>query len=275
MHVVDRADLLSTPDRRSDMTRVRAERRRAFGLAGVASILAGGFLAVTGFTTPVSAASVEPVDFTADGNPTCAMVLAPASPVYQFKIDAQPADGTYPFSEGESGVPGGGSVTISNAGVSGGVFEFDWSSTAAWDAVIVKQGNGAAVYYYDPARSEDTDLHPSTTNGQPTGGISHVTFCRDGAEPSTTEPPTTEPPTTEPPTTEPPTTEGDGPTTSVLGVVVERPAPQGPAPAAAPAAQAQQLPRTGEEDLTLALVGLGLILLGGGAVLLSRDAASA
>lgn len=39
--------------------------------------------------------------------------------------------------------------------------------------------------------------------------------------------------------------------------------------------QAQELPRTGDDELTLALIGLGLVLVGGGALLLSRDHATA
>ena len=254
------------------MTTMRADRRRALGLTGIGSILAGAVLAVTGFST-AGAASVDPVDFTADNNPTCAQVLAPASPVYEFKIDSQPANGVYPFTEAQSGIVGGGTVTISNAGVVSGVFEFDFSSTTTWDAVIVKQGNGASVFYYDPEVSADTDLYPSKTNKEPTGGISHVTFCRDGVvttSSSTTESTTT---TTEGTTT---TTEGttttteEQTTTSVLGVVVERPAtPQAPAPA--PAVQAAELPRTGDNDLTMAMIGLGLIMVGGGLVLVTRE----
>ena len=150
---------------------------------------------------------MTPVDYTANDNPTCAMVLAPASPVYEFKIDATPTNGTYPFTEAQSGVVGGGSVTISNAGVVSGVYEFDFSSTTTWDAVIVKQADGASVFYYNPERSADTDLYPSKTNGQPTGDISHVTFCRDSVVTTTTTT-TTEATTT---TTEATTTTTEGP----------------------------------------------------------------
>jgi LPXTG-motif cell wall-anchored protein len=213
---------------------------------GLAAITVGVmFLAAA----PAGADHVDPVDFAADDNPTCADVNA--AYVNEFKIDSQPTNQQYAVSAEDSGVAGGGTITISNAGVVNGVFEFDWASSIGWDAVIVKQGDGAAVYTYVTDSMGDTDLHPSLTNGQPTGGISHVTFCRDNVTTTTTSSTST-------------TTSSTTPTTAaVLGVVVTP-------TTAAPAAQVlgvQVLPATGATTDLLATVGAALVLLGGTALL--------
>lgn len=240
------------------MTAKRASRRRGLGLFGLLSLLSGVLLAVFGLTIPAGATDVTPVDV--PGNPRCADLGFP----FGFKLDMQPVAGTYPVSEAESGVAGGGTVTISNVEVVDGVIYFDWSSTIAWDAVSVKQSTGAAVYHYDPEATADMALHPSLTNGLPTGSISHVDWCRDNVVTTTTESTTT---TTEATTTTEVTTTTEGTTTTastaltaptVLGAVVEQ------APAAA------TLPVTGGPDVELVLLGLGLVLLGAGALRFSH-----
>jgi len=262
------------------MIRLRAQRRRALGLAGVASILAGGFLAITGFTTPVSA------DPTFDETAYDAHLHGPhhgaTNPGFETgDCPASPAGKPYgwhfvlPGSDTEFA-----SLSVHFEGA--GVLE---------DVDFVSHPTGKHAYVYTAGADTLIDAVAMTSGGDEDRFVlSHV--CTPDTttteeEPPTTEeePPTTEeeppttgeePPTTgeEPPTTgeEPPTT-GEEPTTSVLGVVVERPAPQAPAPAQA--ARGQQLPRTGDEELTLALAGIGLILLGGGALLFSRDVVSA
>ncbi|MCO6438993.1 MAG: hypothetical protein J5J06_18015, partial [Phycisphaerae bacterium] len=152
------------------MTATRPRRRRGLGLLGLVSIVSGVLLAVSGLTLPASATDLTPVDVA--GNPTCADL----GYLFGFKIDSQPAAGTYPVTEAESGIVGGGTVTISNVVVIDGVIYFDWSSTIPWDAVSVKQGDAAAVYYYVPASTGDTGLHPSLTDAEPNGSISHVDF---------------------------------------------------------------------------------------------------
>ena len=51
---------------------------------------------------------------------------------------------------------------------------FDWVSTHPIDAVIVKGGTGANVFYYDPPAYSDEGLYAPSNKG-----ISHVTFCWD------------------------------------------------------------------------------------------------
>ena len=202
---------------------------------------------------PAGADHVDPVDFVANDNPTCAEVSA--AYVNEFKIDSAPANQVYNVSAADSGVVGGATITISNAGVVAGVFEFDWASSIGWDAVIVKQGDGAAVFTYVTDSMGDTNLHPSLTNGQPTGGISHVTFCRDNVTTTTTESTTT-------------TTEGTTTSETVLGTVVT----QGAAPTTSPTVLGAQvtrtLPATGSSTTSvLATVGGALVLAGGIALL--------
>lgn len=64
-------------------------------------------------------------------------------------------------------------ITISNVYTNDGErYTFDWSSTYPIDAVIVKAGNAANVYQYDPSINSDTALLAPESKG-----ISHVTFC--------------------------------------------------------------------------------------------------
>jgi hypothetical protein len=235
---------------------------------------------VSGLTLPASATDLTPVDV--PGNPSCADLGF----LYGVKIDdiqGLPVVGTYPVSEAESGIVGGGTVTISNVVLADGVVFFDWSSTIPWAAVVVKQGNAAAVYYYVPASTGDTGLHPSLTDGEPDGSISHIDLCRDdgttssssssssssstSSSTSTTEATTSTTQATTS-TTEGTTSSVEGTstsretetteqgTTSVLGAVIERPAPTA-------------LPRTGTSTAVLTLLGTGLVLLGAGALRLA------
>ena len=52
----------------------------------------------------------------------------------------------------------------------------DWSSNIGVDAVIVKGGNNANVYTYDPPAEETSDTGLLTPDSS---AISHVTFCYD------------------------------------------------------------------------------------------------
>lgn len=105
---------------------------------------------------------------------------------YGFKIEAPP-DGTYPFTEayGDLQPPGtlddpANSVTI----LDGDGQSFNWLATLGIDAVVVKGGDGANLYVYDPEATSDSGLHaPMSGTGQADPGvirdISHITFCFD------------------------------------------------------------------------------------------------
>lgn len=106
----------------------------------------------------------------------CAAASAITGVDYQYhcKIDDWYGDmnGTYtcPLDTADSG---DNSITILN---SDGTF-FDWSATHPIGAVIVKGGNAANIFAYDPQAYSDTDLFaPNNPSGKP-AAVSHVTFC--------------------------------------------------------------------------------------------------
>ncbi len=144
-----------------------------------------------------SAGSVTPV--VQAGNPDC----VDNGLLRGIKLETDQgdvADGTYDFTA--NGVSH--SVTISNVTFSSDSppepVSFDWTSTIPIDAVIVKGGNNANVYFYDEATG-DTDLEA------PGGiGISHIDFCYDkagGPTPTPTDTPTATPTPTDTPTATP------------------------------------------------------------------------
>jgi len=212
---------------------------------GLGAVATGTLITIVGLAASPAGASTgdaNPVPY--DGNPDCADIGFTAAGDVQYKIDAQPSNGVY------------GPITISNVESPDGRLEFDWSSESAWDAVLVKQADGGLLYEYVPARMSDEDVQ--TVAGQNSGGISHVTFCAHEDTTTTTVPETS---TTVPETT---TTVAETPTTEaqVLGVVLTRaPDPQVQA--------AQTLPVTGRDTLPLTSAGVGLVLIGGTAMLIS------
>ncbi len=87
---------------------------------------------------------------------------------------------------------------------------FDWSSNIGVDAVYVKAGSaGSYLYIYEPP-AESTGDTGLTTPGETGNEISHIAFCYDLEDPTTTTEPTTT--TVEDTTT---TSEGDTTTTTV------------------------------------------------------------
>ena len=67
-------------------------------------------------------------------------------------------------------------ITISN---NDGTF-FDWASSPfALGAVVVKGGNSANVFYYNPAAFMDTDLYSPINASGGIADVSHASFCWD------------------------------------------------------------------------------------------------
>jgi hypothetical protein len=160
----------------ADRTTLR--RGLVVGLAALAAAL--GLFTVL----PASAASVIPTQET--GNAKC--------PAGTTELKVEPV---------ESGTFTEGPLTVTLV-VTGDTFSF--TSNIGVDVVIVKGGNVSNVYDYRPGESTgDTGLqapiNPKT--GEPFG-LSHISFCFDVEEPTTTT--TTAPPTTTTSTTAPPTT---------------------------------------------------------------------
>lgn len=112
------------------------------------------------------AAHVDPVFM--PGNPSCSDLG------YDFGFKPQPEpppSGTYTFPAPD----GVNTFSLTSDGT-----YFDWSSTLSLDAVIVKGGPNANVYYYDPEASSDTGLHaPINPNNSQPYAISHIEVCYD------------------------------------------------------------------------------------------------
>ena len=201
---------------------MKTQHRRRAGLARrlswlvVATLLVAAVAPVPAFAThdPASAPNANSHELVA-GNPSC-----PAGQYASIKIDGIPTNGTYDDEDGNA------TILISNATDT----SFDWTMVDPglhlydMDAVIVKAGNNALVYYYDDVTDDsDTNLQSPDNAGGQQANISHVEFCFDqkvGPEPTPT--PTPEPtptPTVEPtptPTVEPTPTPTVEPTPTPL-----------------------------------------------------------
>lgn len=134
--------------------------RRAFSLlASGALAIAGTLVAATPAMATTSTQGVTPR--LVPGNPTCASLGYAAGKRY------------YPGDTGTVAV-GTGTVTWSHDGT-----YVTWTSTIGLDAVIVKGGNNANVYDYDPESQGDSGLaSPENSSGGP-AGVSHIDFCFD------------------------------------------------------------------------------------------------
>jgi len=124
---------------------------------------------------PAGATHVSPELSEGAANQTCSDFAGEGQTWVELKVDP-PADGV--FTDGTL------SVTITNFND----LSFDWSSNIGVDAVFVKSGSsGSHLYRYDPP-SEATSDTGLTTPGS-VQEISHISFCYDidEATTSTTE----------------------------------------------------------------------------------------
>jgi len=124
---------------------------------------------------PPSGKGIPPIVL--DDNPDC----GDAGYGFGFKVNGDDngiyyLTATYGSLTGGAPSDPGNSITISNSNGT----TFDWSATLGIDAVIVKGGNNANLYEYDPEETSDSGLHPpiNSNTGQPYG-ISHIEFCYD------------------------------------------------------------------------------------------------
>jgi LPXTG-motif cell wall-anchored protein len=149
-------------------------RRQALTAVGLGSIMAGVLVLAGGFPGSAGAtAGQTPTTSTTvvEGNPTCDDL---GDFDFEFKIDSQPVEGmTYsdPNSDFE--------VTITDV-VAGNPMTFSFESNIAVSAVFVKAGNGGILYTFDPPSTVGTDL------ASPKDSISHVSFCWNGGQSTTT-----------------------------------------------------------------------------------------
>ena len=125
---------------------------------------------------------------------------------------------------------------------------FDWTSNIGVDAVFVKGGPGGLLYVYDPESTGDTGLHaPVNPNNDKFFGLSHVSFCYDKDQATTTTSTTMGGSTTS-------TTPGESTTTTAMGDVTTT-----------TVAPSDELPRTG--STAGPMLGIGAALLAGGGAL--------
>jgi hypothetical protein len=168
--------------------------RRRRGIAGIVSMVVGAACLV--WVLPGGTAGATHVTPTqVPGNATC--------PAGTTELKVEPV---------ESGTFTDGTLTVTLV-VTGDTFSF--TSNIGVDVVIVKGGPNSNVYDYRPGESTgDTGLHaPANASGQH-AGLSHVSFCYDVEQATTTTAPTTTTSTTSTSTTSTSTTSSTVPDTT-------------------------------------------------------------
>ncbi len=121
------------------------------------------------------------------GNPACSDIQGSASWT-ELKIES----------------PGGGMHRVSDSYLTATTTAsgtlIDWVASQGVDAVIVKGGPNANVYYYGSEATSGNDLHAPTNPSNGTYyGLSHITFCYDrGTPPAPTQPAPSNPCATNP-----------------------------------------------------------------------------
>jgi LPXTG-motif cell wall-anchored protein len=231
-------------------------------VAGLVSMLTGTVVLMAALPGGAGA-SEEPSSVTSssvvEGNPTCAEL---GEFDHEFKIDAQPEVGTYDDPESDL------VVTITDV-TEGDPMTFSFTTNFPVSAVFVKSGPGGILYTFDPPTTVGTDL------ASPNDSISHVSFCWDEDETTTTEDheSTTTEKDHESTTTEQhetTTTEKATTTTTVEGETTTTAAEVVTTPTTAPPTTTPEgeLPRTGSTMVPLVAIG-ALLLTGGFALLLT------
>lgn len=107
-----------------------------------------------------------------DGNPACDDLDQLCDCTTGFKPPGN-GIGTFTYPDGQNQVTATSSDDI----------YFDWSSDLPVCCVIVKGGNNANVYQYDPPAYSDGNLHaPINPNNNQPYGISHIEYCYGEAQ---------------------------------------------------------------------------------------------
>ncbi len=134
-----------------------------FIVSGAALAVAAGCTGGADHSEARSAASVEPL--LVEGNPSCATYG-----LFSAKQDPTEANGEYTVTNG---------LFSASFTVDGEDKSIDWTSNLGVDKVIVKAGDNAYVYSYDPESMGDDDLISPNNNGGNQAAISHIDFCFD------------------------------------------------------------------------------------------------
>ncbi len=123
---------------------------------------------VAALDQPLSGTDASVTPSVIEGNPTCEDLGLGS--LFDEKKDCPACDGDYIFEDG-----------VHKATVTKNGLYFDWASTMSVDVVIVKGGDNANIYNYQPGESlGDTGLSaPINPNTQIPFGLSHIDFCYD------------------------------------------------------------------------------------------------
>lgn len=252
--------------------RERSKHLRRMGV-GLGTIVAGGLVLLGAVSGPAAGQEAEPPTGTeVPGNPSCDEL---GEFDFEFKIDEQPEEGETYVDESS-----GFEVTITEV-TEGDPMTISFEANTPVSAVFVKSGPGGLLYTFDPPSTTGTDL------ASPNDSISHVTFCwnDDQGTTTTTEHGTTT--TTEHGTTTTTkvdgtttTTEHDGSTTTTSEVddtttttqpgetTTTVPDVGGTTPTTQPVGD--ELPETGSNTGLLVAVAAGLVACGAALVVATR-----
>jgi LPXTG-motif cell wall-anchored protein len=233
--------------------RSRQGRRTAVGLGLIVAGAVTFVGALPGYASGAQETGATTSSSLVEGNPTCGDLAPEGTTWTEFKVEPV-ADGT--FTDGTL------SVTIVVTDTDDGPV-FDWTSNIGVDAVFVKGGPGGLLYVYDPESTGDTGLHaPVNPQNDKFFGLSHVSFCYDKDQETTT---TTAKDTTTTTAKETTTTTEQGVTTTTAG---RGETTTTAAAATTPTTQAVSgLPRTGSNSVPLLV--LAAVLLGTGVALVA------
>jgi LPXTG-motif cell wall-anchored protein len=233
--------------------RSRQGRRTAVGLGLIVAGAVTFVGALPGYASGAQETGATTSSSLVEGNPTCGDLAPEGTTWTEFKVEPV-ADGT--FTDGTL------SVTIVVTDTDDGPV-FDWTSNIGVDAVFVKGGPGGLLYVYDPESTGDTGLHaPVNPQNDKFFGLSHVSFCYDKDQETTT---TTAKDTTTTTAKETTTTTEQGVTTTTAGRGETTTTAAG---ATTPTTQAVSgLPRTGSNSVPLLV--LAAVLLGTGVALVA------
>jgi LPXTG-motif cell wall-anchored protein len=233
--------------------RSRQGRRTAVGLGLIVAGAVTFVGALPGYASGAQETEATTSSSLVEDNPTCGDLAPEGTTWTEFKVE--------PVVDGTTG-DGTLSVTIDVTDTDDGQV-FSWTSNIGVDAVFVKGGPDGLLYVYDPESTGDTGLHaPVNPQNGKFFGLSHVSFCYDEDQGTTT---TTEKETTTTTAKETTTTTEQGVTTTTAGRGETTTTAAG---ATTPTTQAVSgLPRTGSNSVPLLV--LAAVLLGTGVALVA------
>jgi len=232
-------------------------RSRIFRTLGLGVVLGAVVIFVS---LSALASKVEPT--TVEGNPKCADL----NPAWTGSVDVDnPGNGTFTD----------GTVTITITNFDGNAATADWSSDNPINGVFAKGGPNGNLYTYDPPATSDTGIHPPVNpNNDTYYGWSHILFCYVASE--VTPSPTPSETASETPTPTPTQTVSESPTPMPTETETATPGPSVGAtetqiPGASPSTTVlgEKFGHTGADVLRWIFIGLGMVLFGVAAYVIS------